>query len=301
MAIARTRWKWLLAASIVCAAVVVGARTQSLEPRGLPFGPWHLPDDSFHTPFSGAIRGAHPDDVMATLEAARRAGFRVIVRLDRGRKRFSNADGSFNLALWKKEIDRYHGIDFAPYVKDGTLLGHFLFDEPDDPTNWNGHPVPYAVIESTAAYSKRLWPTLPTGVGASAVFLQGGGRWTDLDFTETQYRPKKGDVRQWLATQVAAARAAHLGLALSINVLDGNGRGQPLSGAQLRTFGLVLAEEPSACGLFMWKYDEHDPKYFQRQEVRAAAADIGRVTAGRRAQPCTRQEQAEADSEALKN
>lgn len=301
MTTTRTRRKWLLAASIVCAAAVVGARTPSREPRGLPFGPWHLPDDSFHTPFSGALRGAHPNDVIATLEAARSAGFRVIVRLDRGRKRFRNPDGSFNLALWKKEIDRYRGLDFAPYVKDGTLLGHFLFDEPDDPTNWNGRPVPYAVIESTAAYSKRLWPTLPTGVGASAVFLQAGGRWADLDFTETQYRPKKGDVRQWRATQVAAARAAHLGLVLSINVLDGNGRGRPLSGAQLRRFGLVLADEPSACGLFMWKYDKHDPRYFQRQDVRAAVADIGRVAAGRRADPCMRRDRTVADSEAQQN
>jgi hypothetical protein len=256
--------------------------------RGLPFGPWHLPDDQFRAPFTGTVRGPRPNDVLATLEAARRARFHVVLRLVRGRKGFSNPDGSFNLALWQREVDRFRGIDFAPYVRDGTLLGHFLFDEPHDPTNWNGRPVPYAVIESAAVYSKRLWPTLPTGVGAPAAFLKAGGPWPDLDFTETQYRPKKGDLVRWQAEEVAAAREAALGLVLSINVLDGNGRGAPLSGDQLRAIGLALAGEPAACALLMWKYDKDDPSYFARSDVRAAVDTIARAAAARGAPPCAR-------------
>jgi len=276
-----------LAVAAVCAAAY-GATGPGRPPRGLPFGPWHLTDDQFHWPYSGTVRGPHPTDVITTLEAARRAGFRVVFRLARGRKRSSNPDGSFNLALWKREVDRFRGVDFAPYVADGTLLGHFLFDEPHDPTNWNGRPVPYAVIESTAAYSKSLWPTLPTVIGAPPTFLSGGMPWVNLDFAETQYRPKKGEVGLWLSREVAAARQARLGVLLSINVLAGGDRNEPLTAEQLRAAGLALAPAPDACALFMWKYDKDDPSYFARADVRAAVDTIARVAAARTPAPCAR-------------
>jgi len=269
----------LVVAAVAAAALIAAAPP---PPAGVPFGPWHLPAERLAAPFTGTQLGLHPEDAVPRLEAARRAGFRVFVRLALSRRRFSGPDGSFDLERWKREIDRFRGIDFAPYVSDGTLLGHFLFDEPHDPTNWNGRPVPFAVIESTAAYSKRLWPTLPTGVGSPPSFLAGGAPWGALDFAETQYRPQKGDLSGWIAREVAAARATRLGTLFSLNVLDGNGRGKPLTGAQLEQFGTVLAREPTACALLLWKYD---PAYFSRDDVWAAVAAIA-TAAGHAAASC---------------
>ena len=259
----------------------------SPTPAGLPFGPWRLPDSLFHAPFTGTILALDTDDALARLEAARQAHMRVFIILEEARRRHQNPDKSFALSKWKREIERFRGTDFAPYVADGTLLGHLLIDEPHDPTNWNGSPIPYAVIDSAAAFSKSLWPTLPVGVASPTTFL-ANARWSALDWSFAQYRPNKGDLAPWLARQVAAARRSGLALVLSINVLDGNGRDAPLDADQLRRFGLAMTGVDDACALTMWRYDVKDPSYFQRPDIGAAVAAIGVAAAGHPARSCRR-------------
>jgi len=254
---------------------------------GIPFGPWRLPDSMFHAPFTGTVLALRPGDAVARLDAARRAGMRVFVILEQSRRKHQNPDKSFALAAWKREIETFRGIDFAPYVADGTLLGHMLIDEPHDPTNWNGAPIPYAVIDSAAAFSKSLWPTLPTGVTSPPTFLQGA-RWSALDWSFAQYRPNKGDIVPWLAREAEAARRSGLGFVLSLNIRDGNGRGEPLSAEQLRRFGLAIAAEPGACALTLWKYDADANEYFERPDMRAAFATVAAAAAAHAARPCRR-------------
>ncbi len=257
----------------------------------LTFGPWHLPDSLLgRGSFSFTIRGANSRAVaIATLETARATGARIVLRLARGSSRFENADGSFSLDGWKREIDRYRGLDLAPYVADGTLLGHLLFDEPHDPTNWDGRPVSYADVVAAASYSRELWPTLPTGVGSPPTalrILRGQTSRGSLDFALAQYRPRKGEVTAWRDQEVAAAKALGYGLVLSLQVLEGND-GQPFSGEQLRTFGVVLASEPYACALGMWKWDDEDPRYFERGDVIDATAAIAATARRTAARSCT--------------
>lgn len=255
--------------------------------RGMPFGPWRLPDSLFRAPYTATVLALHPHDAIARLEAARRARLKVIVILERSRRHHQNPDKSFSLPTWKKEIERFRGVDFAPYVADGTLLGHKLIDEPHDPSNWSGSPVPYSTIEAAAAFSKALWPTLATGVSSPPTFL-ADARWTHLDWGFAQYRPKKGEIGAWLANEVEASRRSGLGLVLSLNVLDGNGANRPMSAEELRRFGLVLAAEPGACALTMWKYDDEDPSYFERPDVLLAVDAIAHAAAARAARPCAR-------------
>jgi len=73
--------------------------------------------------------------------------------------------------MFNQELDLFKDIDLMSYVADGTVVGHLLFDEPQDPSNWNGAPVPFEDIEAVAAHSKALWPTLPVGVGGPASFV----------------------------------------------------------------------------------------------------------------------------------
>jgi hypothetical protein len=254
---------------------------------GLPFGPWRLPDSLFRAPYTATVLALRPHDAVARLDAARAARLKVFVILERSRRHHQNADKSFSLPTWKSEIARFRGVDFGPYVADGTVLGHKLIDEPHDPSNWSGEPIPYATIDSAAAFSKSLWPTLPAGVSSPPTFL-AGARWGYLDWGFAQYRPKKGELRAWLAREVAASRRSGLGLVLSMNVLDGNGTAQPMSAEELRRFGLALAAEPSACALTMWKYDEGDPRYFQQPAVRRAVDAIAHAAAARAAPPCRR-------------
>jgi hypothetical protein len=264
-----------------CAQIASGAAA------GIPFGPWRLPDSLFRAPFTGTVLALHPGDATARLDAARRAHMRVFIILERSRRNHQNADKSFSLAQWKNEIRAFSGVDFAPYVADGTVIGHMLIDEPHDPTNWNGAPIPFATIDSAAAFSKELWPTLPTGVTSPPTFL-GDGSLRSLDWSYAQYRPNKGDLGTWLASQAEAARRSGLGFVLSINVREGNGRGAPLTADQLRRFGLAMAAESDACALTMWKFDAEDSDYFQRPDIQAAVGAIAAAAAAHPSRSCSR-------------
>lgn len=250
---------------------------------GLAFGPFHLPDTLFAKPFTGVLRASTPANLLATLKAARKKHLRVVLKLANDSKYYSNPDSTFSLALWKQIIDGYRGIDFRSYVADGTIIGHFLIDEPRDSTNWGGVPVSYADIDAAAAYSKSIWPAMPTGSGSPADDMEAGAPYTSLDFAFSQYRDKKGDLATWLTGQTAAARRAGLGILLSINILDGNVDNSSYSAAQLSAVGATLAAEPYACGLTMWKYDS---AYFADAAIRSAMASIAKVANARPRHRC---------------
>ena len=250
---------------------------------GLAFGPFHLPDTLFAKPFTGVLRASTPAKLLATLKAARKKHLRVVLKLANDSKDYSNPDSTFSLDLWKQIIDGYRGIDISSYIADGTIIGHFLIDEPRDVTNWGGVPVSYADVEAAAAYSKSIWPTMPTGAGSPADDMEPGAPYTSLDFAFSQYRDKKGDLASWLAGQTASARRAGLGILLSINVLDGNLDNSAYSATQLSAVGTALAAEPYACGLTMWKYDS---VYFADAAIKSALASIAKVANARPRHRC---------------
>jgi hypothetical protein len=91
-----------------------------------------------------------------------------VINLAGGQRHYINPDGTFNLELWKRQIDQYRDVDFAPYVTEGLVLAHFLVDEPLWPGTWGGRAISMEEIEEMAHYSKSLWPSLPTAVAAFA-------------------------------------------------------------------------------------------------------------------------------------
>jgi hypothetical protein len=222
------------------------------------------------------------------LEAARAAGTPLIINLAGGRRTFQTFNGAFALDKFRARLDLFQGIDFNSYVADGTIIGHMLFDEPQDPRNWNGKPMPLADIESAAAYSRQLWPEMPTGVGAPPDFLAQGAPWKSLDFAFAQYTERRGDdVKAWLDEQVGTAHQSGLALTLSLNVLHGN-NGRAVTAEQLRSWGLLLVAEPYACALLMWKYDEADDgAYFRDPAIVEAVTAIGQAARERQALACT--------------
>ena len=250
---------------------------------GLAFGPFHLPDTLFAKPFTGVLRASTPANLLTTLQAARKKHLRVVVKLANDAKNYSNPDSTFSLDMWKQVIDGYRGIDIRSYITDGTIIGHFLIDEPRDAANWGGVPVSYADVEAAAAYSKSIWPAMRTGAGSPVDDMEPGAPYASLDFAFSQYRDKKGDLAAWLTGQTASARRAGLGLLLSINILDGNIDNSAYSAAQLSTVGAMLAAEPYACGLTMWKYDS---SYFADSAVKSAMVSIAKVANARPRHRC---------------
>jgi len=175
---------------------------------GIPFGLYHLPETEFAPPFTSALRnGTDPAEVIPILEAARKAGVKVFLNMFVSRRQIQNPDGSFSLERWKQRIDRFRSLGLEPFISDGTLAGNYLMDEPDSRGKWNGAAVPYDDIEAAAAYSKQLWPGLPTMIRADPLFLQKAPfRWVYLDAAWAQYTTRKGSVEDYARRHAAVAR-----------------------------------------------------------------------------------------------
>jgi hypothetical protein len=117
--------------------------------------------------------------------------------------------------------------------------------------------------------------------------LAQGAPWKSLDFAFAQYTERRGDdVKAWLDEQVGTAHQSGLALTLSLNVLHGN-NGRAVTAEQLRSWGLLLAAEPYACALLMWKYDdEDDGAYFREPAIVEAVAAISQAARERQAPEC---------------
>jgi len=111
-------------------------------------------------------------------------------------------------------VDRYRNVDFSAYIDDGTIVGHFVIDEPQFASRWGGKVIPQATVEAAAAYSKQIWPTLPTIVNAPA---------------------------HWLAASTSGFHGNYPGK-------------WAMSAAELRTYGAALLSQSHVCGFGMWEY-----------------------------------------------
>src|SRR5688572_24192420 len=283
----------------VCAPLLIGASFMAAPASaevGIPFGPQHLPAQLLDSTYTGSMWIASPVTVLAQLEAARQAGARVMLNMSTTAGSQA-ADGSFSLELWKGRINRFRDMDLEPYILDGTILGHYVMDEPHSASNWGGQPVPFADIEAAAKYSKKLWPNMTTFIRTHPEFLEGARfRWKYVDAAWVQYTARRGDAAEFLALQVASAQSLGLGLVVGLNLLNGGTAESGIPGTlpdkwamsadQIRSIGPTLAAEPYACAFSMWKYDKADPSYLERDDIKAALVEVGQVAANRPAMSC---------------
>lgn len=246
---------------------------------GLPLGPAHVPPAHF-ADFSGTnITPGFPDSLLPMLEAAKRANIRVFISFTGGGRHSLDSTG-FNIDRWKERIDRYREIDLTSYIADGTILGHFLMDEPNDRRNWSGHQVSQADIAEMARYSKEVWPTMVTMIRAFPDFLEGH-EYPHLDAIRVQYAPRFGPIDAFINDQVQGAKALGLAMVGGLNVLNG-GSGESgipgtregkyaMSADEIRDWGGRWLAEPYICGFLMYYYDS---AYLSRPDIRAALSEL---------------------------
>ena len=129
---------------------------------GIPIGTFALPNSEFGDRYNGAHRNILPADLLSALAAIQSRGGRVVLVLAGGPNQYKDAEGHFSFSLWQSKVNRFKTLDFSAYVQDGTVMGHYLVDEPNDANNWAGIPIPGETVEAMAQYSKQLWPDLPT-------------------------------------------------------------------------------------------------------------------------------------------
>jgi len=259
--------------------------TGSTQLPGIVFGTSNLLKEMLGTVHTGSLPGGalSPANMLSLLSNARAKGARYVIKLCMGRDIYiKNADGTFSFTKWKALVDRFKSVNFASYIADGTILGHYLIDEPHRAERWGGKIISQAQIEAMAAYSKELWPNMPTLVRVVPSWLASAPvTYTHLDAGWLQYAAGKGEVTQLVTAEVAAAKRMRLGLVVGMNVLDGgNGSsGIPgwtkgkyaMSATEVRSYGTALLNQSYACGFYMWSWDAG---YYGRADITSAMSAL---------------------------
>ena len=266
------------------AAGVVPVTDASSVAPGIVFGTFNMFTPQLSSVHTGALLGGGlvPTNILPQLADARAKGARVVLKLCRGRDSFvKNADGTFSLTKWKALVARYQSVNIAPYIADGTIVGHYLIDEPSIARRWGGKIIPQATLEAMAQYSKQLWPTMTTFVRVVPSWLAAAPiTYNYLDAGWLQYTASRGNVATVLASEVAAAKSKGLGLMVGMNVLAGGngssgigygGIGWNMSPSEVTSYGTTLLNQTYACGFFMWAWD---PGYYGRSDINSAMAGL---------------------------
>jgi hypothetical protein len=225
---------------------------------GIPFGLFALPTNQFGSLYNGAVRNARilveTSDLRAELAAIRSRGGKIFIQLTGTHHYYVDADGHFSFTKWKQRLDMFKSINLSDFIKDGTIIAHFMIDEPDDPSNWGGRVVPPATLEAMAKYSKQLWPTMPTLVRDESTWLaQWSGTYQYLDAAWAQWVVRKGDPLTYIKQNVAAAQKKGLALVAGLNIAKGN-YGSRLSASVIKSAGSALLSSTYPCAFISWEY-----------------------------------------------
>ena len=255
---------------------------------GIVFGSYGMMPASLTSVHTGTLLGGDVDEnnIMSVLAGIRAKGGRIVLKMCRGQDKYvKNADGTFSLTKWKLLVDRFKKVDLTPYINDGTILAHFLIDEPHRTAKWGGKIISQATIEAMAQYSKQIWPNLTTAVRVVPSWLASAPVvYRSLDAGWLQYAYGKGDPARLVASEITVAKNKGLGLLVGLNVLDGgNGssgiRGWTsgrwaMSAAEIRNYGNALVNQSYACGFYNWTYQYHGPTYYGRSDIKSAMAEL---------------------------
>jgi hypothetical protein len=260
---------------------------------GIAFGSFYLPI-ALYGPSTATLLAANPLTLLADLEAARAANARVMLGLVGNERRYRDDHGHFSFVKWKQRVDRFRGINFSSYILDGTVIGHYILDEPHDRNNWGGTLVSPAQVDQLAQYSKGLWPSMPTIVRSWPAYLKGYD-FKYLDAAWAQYSERFGPIDGFIAANVRDAKSAGLALVVGLNLLGGGGKTHGMKGysgnryamsaAQVKAWGPRLLKDPYGCAFFNWKYHA---KYFGRADIKAAFSDLSQQALSRPTKACSK-------------
>ncbi len=221
---------------------------------GIPFGYFAQPTTAFGPRYNGGHQNISPNRLLTELATIKGRGGKVLLSLA-GSPKYYLDGGHFSLAKWKSRVDRYKGIDISGYTRDGTIIGNYMIDEPNDPANWNGQPVPPSMLEEMAKYSKQLWPDMPTIVRVEPAYLASNHRY--LDAAWAQYLNRRGNVDDYIRRNVAEAQQRGLALIVGMNVLKGGTPNlTPMTASQVQSWGSALLSSTYPCAFISWQYDQ---------------------------------------------
>jgi hypothetical protein len=253
---------------------------------GIPMGAYALPTTWFGSRYNGGMRTLGPYELRSELAAIKSRGGKIVLMMAGSDWNYLDADGHFSLSMWKKRIDRFRGINFSSYVSDGTIIAHYLIDEPYDPTNYGGRVVPGSTLEEMAKYSKSIWPTMPTVVRAEPAQIKWSGTYQYLDAAWAQYLYRKGNVNDYISKNVADAQRMGLALIVGLNIKDG---GNPnlthMSASEVQSWGSTLLNSTYPCAFISWTYRDMS-SYLSTSSMKSAMDALRRKAENRSIRSC---------------
>ena len=287
-------------AAVVCSCLLLAGACAESEPTepleaapvaapeaavlsGIVFSSAFMTVAQVNTVHTGLVYGPTPSNILSFLSQLRSKGGRVLIKLSGGTSSYKNADGTFNLEKWKTQVDRFRNIDFSSYIADGTIVGHYLVDEPNYPGRWGDQVISQATIEAAAKHSKRRWPTLATIVNAPPAWLASSTvTYVHLDAGWAMFRAKTASSpSDWINQQTKRAQGKGLGLVAGLNVLDGGDGSSGIRGTQPRTWAMSAAEldrygsamlaQSYVCAFSMWRYSA---EYYDRSDVKNVMSSL---------------------------
>jgi PKD repeat protein len=268
---------------------VVPAETPSFASGfrgGIPFGTWALPTELFGPVYNGAMRNIWSKHLLRELAAIKARGGRVVLAFAGHERNFKDSEGHFSLKMWKDRIDLFRGVNFNSYLDDGTIIGQYMIDEPNDPVNWTGIPVEGPTLEAMATYSKSIWPKMATIVRATPTYM---GKWPgiyrNLDAAWAQWWVMRGEPDEYIAREVAEAKKLGLTLIMGLNIRKGGVNKSHMPASIVRSAGAVLMAQEYPCAFISWEYDE---PYLARDDVREAMLFLSKKAEEHPARSCSR-------------
>ena len=183
------------------------------------------------------------------LETAQANGFKYVTPL-------AEQIGQFDYALYQSQIDGYAAIynQLAPFIADGTLYGHSMFDEPCDDTKWNP-PITRDQIKQASDYSKLKLPGVVTTFGAGDCLnpQKMGLLPGDVDYPTIPYTQLKGPLADYIDEQLGYLLFTGWTdpkVILNLNVLTGG----IVDPTKLADDAIYACQHPSVIMVLWWEW-----------------------------------------------
>jgi hypothetical protein len=224
---------------------------------GIPFGTFAQPNAEFGARYNGAMENIWPDALLSELADIKSRGGRVVLMFAGSEQFYKDASGHFSMSMWKARVDRFKGVNFSAYLNDGTIVAHYLIDEPHDPYNWNGQPIPPSTLEEMAKYSKSIWPSMATVVREAPHYLATwSGSYQYLDAAWAQYLSRMGDANEYIQYNVSEAQKKGLALIVGLNFIKGGDpNGTAMTASEVQNFGSALLGSSYPCAFISYQWN----------------------------------------------
>jgi hypothetical protein len=268
----------------VTIAEVAPSGAPSAFAGGIPIGTFAMPTSEFGHVHNGALRNIGRYRLLSELSAIRARGGKIVLMMAGSQPNYLNGDRSFSITKWKARVDRYRNINFSSFINDGTIIAHYLIDEPYDASNFGGKAVSGSTLEEMARYSKSIWPNLKTVVRAEPDRIKWNGTYRHLDAAWAQYLSRKGDVSRYIQQNVSEAKRMGLGLIVGLNILKGGiPNGTWMTANEIEKWGATLLSTDYPCAFISW---QHTNK-LNNSDIRAAMSKLRKMAESRPSRSCS--------------